>query len=177
MTNHCHLIRYAIAGQSGRRWYVDSRRSIRRWCKQNNQPFGRVCDLFALFSPRVPVTRCTRLTQHYALTGDFAADTLPSVRRSVEIYEETGVINGPKTGPFSRALRGSRRAVVIDVWMCRALGIDHVHYGDRITLRRTCDRVILRVSRKIGWTPTETQAAIWTGYLVLRGRNPGRIEL
>ena len=177
MTNHCHLIRYAIAGQSGRRWYVDSRRSIRRWCKQNNQPFGRVCDLFALFSPRVSVAACTRQTKHYLLADEYAHDVKSSVIAAVEHYESSGEIRGPKTSAFSRALRGSTRSIVIDVWMCRALGIDHVHYGDRITLRRTCDRVILRVSRKIGWTPTETQAAIWTGYLVLRGRNPGRIEL
>ena len=68
---------------------------------------------------------------------------------------------GPKTGPFARALAGAEDAVVLDAWMARALKIDQAKFANKRIHRKCSDRV-RAVAARLGWTPAQTQAAIWT---------------
>ena len=148
------------APESARRWYPESSRAIGLAALALDACPVRLADLLALFSPRVQVSRSVRLTVYYQQFNRFASDTMQTVSAAVRHYEATGQIRGPKTSAFSRALQGDPDAVVLDVWMAKALAVDQRAFA-RIPVREEATRRIRRVARKLDWTPAETQAAIW----------------
>ena len=116
--------------------------------------------------PQETVARNVQLAHAY-LTDRSVKGVMRGIQAALEHYELTGEIRGPKTGAFARALTGSPDAVVIDVWMYRALG-----YNWRsMTPTRyamACDAVralasTLRYPDGTTLTPAETQAAVWCG--------------
>lgn len=168
-----NLLALARAGRDGRHWYYDAHNAVRRWCFDESFSFDRTCDLLALFSPRVSVTRSLRMTYHYLLTSTFTHDTTRSIRASVVHYERTGEIRGPKTYPFSLLLRDPSHptAIVLDVWMSRALSVPHRRLAT-ISGAKPCFTAIRRTASLLGWLPSEAQAAIWTATVRAHDRTP-----
>lgn len=161
--NTRRLISLAEQGRQHRGWYRRARKSIKQWASIQHNPdewADRFADLLALFSPRTHVYRSIGHALHYLATGEIKADVLPSVAASVRNYELTGRINGPKTSRFALALKGKRDAVVLDVWMARALRVNQKTFDTKGGYARG-ERAILRTAAAMGWTPAETQAAIW----------------
>jgi hypothetical protein len=137
---------------------------------------GRLADLLSVFSPRLQVLRSIRLTLEYIETGIVPSGVMRGTRAALEHYESTGEIRGPKTGPFARALRGDESAIVLDVWMAKAFGIPQTKLTGKAVAAR-CKGRIRTVARRLGWTPAETQAAIWTAAVRRAGRTPARFRL
>lgn len=170
------LVRLAEQGEAGRFWYDEAREQVDRGSVLLNIAPRRFADLLALFSPRVAVKRSIRFAVRYAETGEYAADVMRSVRASVDHYEQTGEIRGPKTRPFADALRGDGSAIVLDVWMAVAFGVDQRAFN-RVGVHAECTRRIRIAAKRLGWTPAETQAAMWYATVRNAGRSPGRLHI
>ena len=74
-------------------------------------------------------------------------------------------LNGQKTNAFARAIAGDSDAVVIDVWMIRAAGMDGSKGVNKSQYNTLVDSV-RKVAKEFGLTPRTAQALIW---IVKRG--------
>ena len=170
------LCNLASEGADGRGWYAHAADQVEQAADVLNVDTVRLADLLALFSPRVSVKRSIRFTVRYVESGQFAPDCMATIRRTVEHYERTGEVNGPKTGPFARAILGAPWAIVLDVWMAKAFGIRQAAF-ERPAVHDQCCKRIRAASRRLSWSPAETQAAIWTAVVRKHGRRPGSFTL
>ena len=164
----------------------ESGRDLADWYNQANQGLqaglgnraGLAADILAVTSPRVQLRRNVNITRHVLarwdsrdLTGLAPEGILPNVVESLHRYRATGKITGKKTGPFARALRGDSSALVLDVWMARALGIPQSTLFNKSVYPAIVDRMT-RTAQRFQFTIAECQAAIWSGTLRDNGRNP-----
>lgn len=157
------LARYAVAGAHGRAWYDETREAITDLAYILDVQPQYLADVLAITSPRVHVRRNIRIAVRYIRTGDLDG-VLPGVRAALAHYEATGEIRGPKTSAFAAALMGDPDAIVLDVWMARALGVDQARFGS-VKVRREAERRVRKVARALGWAPAQVQAAIWTHWV------------
>lgn len=148
------LQQMAIMGKDNRFWYDKCRQNI----LDLGFPFRKACDVVAITSPRVHVSRNLALAKYYLETGKPMQGTMLGVRKALEHYEATGEIRGPKTSAFAANLKGDECQVTLDVWMLRALMLpERPRKSDR---EKACYR-IRKVSERLSWTPAQAQAAIW----------------
>jgi hypothetical protein len=169
----CKLLeRYALAGAHGRDWYGDTRDAVVELAGVLHVTPEYLAGVLAITSPRVHVVRNITLTVAYISRGSLEG-TLPGVQAALAHFEDTGEIRGPKTSAFARALMGDGDAIVLDVWMARALNVDQARLGG-VTVRREAERRVRRVARRLGWTPAEVQAAIWTHWVETHRDSRGR---
>jgi hypothetical protein len=76
-------------------------------------------------------------------------------------------LKGQKTNAFARAIAGDYNAVVIDVWMIRAAGMD-ASKGVNKTQYNELSEAVRVVASEFGITPRTAQALIW---IIARGNN------
>jgi hypothetical protein len=74
-------------------------------------------------------------------------------------------LNGQKTNAFARAIAGDPNAIVIDVWMIRAAGLD-ASKGVNKTQYNALSDAVCKVAKDHGITPRTAQALIW---IIVRG--------
>lgn len=148
-------------GNTGRRWYRHARAGVARISTFYGLPYDRLCDLIALFSPRVTVKRNLRLALTYARIGRISSDVIRSTRLAVQHYETTGTIRGRKTAAFALVLRGDDSAIVLDTWMFRALRLPKT--TRRKAIRKEACKRIRSVASELSVTPAQAQAMIWVG--------------
>lgn len=160
------LKRYALAGEHGKDWYTTAELAIRRRSDDMGWNPQRFADILALTSPRVSVSRNARLAIRYMARGD-TSGLMRSIRTSLDTYERTGRIHGPKTRAFALALMGEPDAIVLDTWMAKALDTDPVF---TVAVRREAEVRIRKVASALNWTPAQVQAAIWTHWYEDAGR-------
>jgi hypothetical protein len=194
MRSYKTLRKYALAGAHGKDWYALAELSIRRHCNSLGFDVQTYVDVLAITSPRVNVRKNVQLTNAYMTTRkrirnaprpgigtatgpSFApylvhrqvAGLMTSIRSGLEHYELTGEIRGPKTSAFARALLGDGDAIVLDVWMARALDVEQATLATR-KVREPCEDLVRKVARSLGWAPAQVQAAVWTHWYEDRGR-------
>lgn len=143
--------------EAGQFWYRDAELAVRRAAERHGVSAERFAFVLAATSPRVSVSRNWRETEHYFTFGALPPGTLPSHAKAIE----TGRL-GPKTGPFRDAILGDPDAVVLDVWVGRALRVDPAVFSHPAS-HRVCEEAVRRVAQYHGWTPASTQAMIWAG--------------
>jgi hypothetical protein len=73
-------------------------------------------------------------------------------------------LKGLKTNAFARAIAGDTNAVVIDVWMMRAAGME-TDSPNKSQYAMLSDAVV-SVAQQFGITPRTAQALIW---IIVRG--------
>lgn len=159
------LVQLAREAGHGRGWYRDSGESIARYATSRGLCPTYVSDVVAILSPRVSVSYNVTLTKRYIEMGS-CEGMMQSRVQALQQYEASGVFHGPKVNAFSRALQGDVDSVVIDAWMIRLLG-----QQQRLTPKRYKGLVatVKGVATRLGWHPSETQAALWVGARKLCG--------
>lgn len=171
------LERHAINGMHGANWYKEAAPLLQRRADKLWVPLSQYCDIMALTSPRVRVRRNVEFTEAF-LTDGFRGlvklRCMETVMLPVRRYLETGKINGPKTSAFALALKGDEDAIVLDVWMARALGVPEGSVNTKQVRNKALPR-IRAVARELNITPAQAQAAIWTG--VYTGQAPSLAEI
>lgn len=163
---------YADRGANMRNWYAEARQEIGRLCSREGWDYERFVCILAVTSPRVSVLRNYKFTEHYMRTGYMLPDMMRTIRASVRHYEATGEIRGPKTSAFARNLLGDETALVLDVWMARALDVEPRVVNRKDNLKAAYRRVG-SIAATRGWTIAQTQAAIWCGVCKSWGVRPG----
>ena len=169
------LLRYAMEGWEWRHWYADAHTAIAEVCQRFNWDTGKFIDVMAITSPRVQVSRNWGLTFTYMRTGKLPPGVMRSTRTALSNWEKGEGIKGRKTGPFAAALKGDTDALVLDVWMALALGVEQTKVTrlDNIAAAR---RRMERIAGVLGCTMSEAQASVWCGIIRSRGGMPARFE-
>lgn len=163
------LCKLAERGEHGRTWYAHANEQIQSHADTIGVNAGIVADILSITSPRVAVSRNIKLANHFLKYGFPHATTLPGTIAALKHYADTGEIRGPKTSAFAHALRGNSNAVVLDVWMADACKCDQKAFATIGGYQKAAKRVV-SASRRLGWTPAETQAAIWCATVEKAGR-------
>ncbi len=177
MHNITTITKMALKGQDYRDWYRWAKSDIAKACKQLGCCPQRFSDIMALTSPRASVTRNVRWTIMLMGSPNVKPhDMMHNIWASVQHYYRTGEIRGPKTGPFARALKGDLSAIPLDVWMARALGVEHTKLATK-QVREPAQALIKRVADRLGWPPAEVQAAVWATAARAGGRRPPTVSV
>ncbi len=166
-------LHYFKVGIDMKDWYKVAHQDILIASKQLGTHPSYLAGLLAAFSPRVSVKRSCKWATNFAMGYGFMYDVPISVRTHVDKFVELGLVSGPKTGPFHRALLGDRDAIVIDTHMFKAAVFDTRGNKDYM---EQCKNAIRNVS-KHRCSPAEAQAAVWCGYLMEQGRTVSYMPL
>jgi len=169
------LLNFAMIGWDFRAWYDDAREAIREHCAEHGWEPDRFAEVMALTSPRVQVSRNLFATLQYMRTGSLPRGTMRSTRKALSNWELGKGIAGRKTGPFADALKGNKDALVLDVWMAEALGVDQ-RVVTRLDIGAMAMRRMRSVADTLGCTIAEAQAAVWCGIILTKNRQPARFE-
>jgi hypothetical protein len=165
------LLQLAERGIEDMHWYSRARAEIERRCTHEGWDAGKFADLLALTSPRVQVSRNWSIAVHYMRTGEWQPGVMSVTKENVQDWQRNGEVpmHLLKVYPFSRALRGDDSALVLDTWMARALHVPESGLKSSFVRIRAAQRVS-QVAAQLGWTITQTQAAIWSAELEAHGR-------
>ena len=121
--------------------------------------------IVAAFSPRerwsANVAKALAFSMGKPVAG--LGNNLRMAQASIELGFDA--LKGQKTNAFARAIAGDPDAVVIDVWMIRAAGMD-ASKGVNKTQYNILADAVRRMASEHGLTPRTTQALIW---IVKRG--------
>ena len=160
----------AIMGANNKDWYDIAQASIKVYADSIGANSDRIADILAITSPRVHVSRNIKIMRAYVEHGTLDG-VLPGTKLALAHYEKTGEIRGPKTKAFAAALKADHNAVVLDIWLARALGIPQESLGSKKIHTKSTQR-INRVAKQLGWSPRDTQAAIWAGMYLSYHKKP-----
>jgi len=165
------LCKLARENRDGACWYDIAQREIAEVCSLQNWDIVRFTGILAVTSPRVSVRRNARITLHYLATGELLDNVMRSIRRSVDVFNASGVILGQKTNAFNAALLGDASAVVLDVHMADLLATPQRLLSAKRT-REPLQALIRRVADNVDMSPRDCQAALWQAQVKRRGRKP-----
>jgi hypothetical protein len=121
--------------------------------------------IVSAFSPRE--RWATNVAKAYAFANGKPVAGLQNNYRMAQAALENGfdALKGQKTNAFARAIAGDTDAVVIDVWMIRAAGMDASKGVNKSDYNMLADTV-RNIASEHGLTPRTAQALIW---IVKRG--------
>ena len=163
------LTEYARAGASHKGWYEETTKHLREFSRNSGYPIEQVAAVFSILSPRVRVSTNYNLLRKYFFhkskgheSPSEMMEVMRSTRSALYHWERTGAIRGPKTSAFCRALLGDPNAVVLDLWMARALGVEQSTLS-RKKVYDTNAALVASVADILQMTPAQAQAAIWFG--------------
>lgn len=163
MTHYKTILGYAIRGQEYRDWYRHARVVMERIAVDVGKPVRYVCDVVAIFSPRLQVSRNIQVSYAYLTTERVPAYVLRPTRAALQHYRDTGVIRGPKTSRYAKCLAGDDDVVVVDTHIATAFGY-RPQDARYVSTQRVVEKIIGRIAATCGWSLADTQAAVWGGY-------------
>ena len=170
-----HIRQLAIDGIEYSDWYSVAQSDIKLVANLAEWEPERLAAYLALLSPRMAVRRSIRATLTYLGQGQFIRDVLPTIRRSIQIYEESGVIGGHKVPYFHDALLGNPNSVTLDTHMATAMlavaNASVQHFRRKATMAYAIE-VVSAIGDSLGISPRDCQAAIWCGELERKGQQP-----
>lgn len=158
-------------------WYQDANKLIKQLYGKQWQLF---CDILAATSPRKQVKANWRITDAIVRAyidrksnpgkfGDLLGGNriLPGHRNNVIRALAGRPINGQKVWRFAENLKGNLDVVTIDVWICRAYGINDKSLSS--SLYRRLEKRIQRDAKRCKTTPAGYQAVLWYAIRRLHG--------
>jgi len=146
------------------KWYLDAENVAREVARNLNTTLEVGASVVSAFSPRERWARNVSNAIQYSLYQPVVA--LGNNIRMADKAQASGfdALKGLKTNNFAKAIAGNENAVVIDVWMLRALGIEK-KTPTQSQYKLMADAVTA-VAIEYGMTPRSMQALIW---IVVRG--------
>lgn len=171
-----HVEKLALAGIDLADWYDVAMADIASVCELEEWNTTEFTSKLAILSPRVSVRRNIRSA--YVYCGQNKAlllNTLPNVKRSLQVYNQTGIVGGYKVPYFLRSLLGDNTSICLDSWMSKALlAMDEpsiTYFRRQATFDSACG-LVNRIADKLGLSPSACQAAIWCGTFRYHGQEP-----
>lgn len=171
MRNSLGMVTLLKAGIWNKDWYLRACEDIQAVSAVTGVPSVRLASILAISSPRVHVVRNIRIALNYLVDPKVRpAACMTAVYDRMVQYDSTGFIGGPKVLPFRDALLGNPEAIVWDVWMMRALGLNYNSWADLpILLKKRAVSVLRSVSNECGLSVSAAQASIWAGIRSVEG--------
>jgi thermostable 8-oxoguanine DNA glycosylase len=146
------------------KWYVDAEKIAEQVARNLDISLENGASIVSAFSPR------ERWATNVAKSIAFSLGEKPvGLSNNLKMAENAKLIgfkalNGPKTNAFAKAIAGDENAVVIDVWMLRAVGIEKKSPSQ--SQYKEMANAVTKVAIELGLTPRVAQALIW---IVVRG--------
>lgn len=146
------------------KWYIDAEKVAHEVARNLNSDLEVGASVVSAFSPRERWT--TNVAKAIAFSLGEKPVGLPNNLKMAEKALSLGydALKGQKTNAFARAIAGDETAVVIDVWMLRALGIEKKTPTQTQYVEMA--RAVKKVAAEYGMTPRAMQALIW---IIVRG--------
>ena len=152
--------------ESGASWYADAREIAVTVAERMSVSVETGAAIIAALSPRMPWTRNVTLALDMADGKPVRAlgQSVRAAERAVSLYRDgldpLEALGGPKTNAFARNIAGDMDAVTVDVWMCRAAGLDSD--APTVVQYREISAATAVLAREYGMSPAAAQACIWT---------------
>jgi hypothetical protein len=150
--------------ETAAQWYEDAMVVAMDVAGRLGVPLEHGAAIVSAFSPRVHWSRNVTLAIDYASgreVGCLGSSILAANRAQAYGID---ALNGEKTNQFARAIAGDEGAVVVDVWIARAAGLDRD--APTTVQYREISSAIRSLARKHNITPRTMQALIW---IMVRG--------
>lgn len=146
------------------KWYLDAERVAEQVAFNLNTTLEIGASVVSAFSPRERWTNNVEKAVSFSL-GKKVVGLSNNLRMAQNaLTEGYDALKGLKTNAFARAIAGDENAVVIDVWMLRALGIEKK--SPTQSQYKEMAAAVKEVSAIYGMTPRAMQALIW---IIVRG--------
>jgi hypothetical protein len=160
------LIKNATFGQveQASKWYMDAERVAAEVARNLDSTLEVGASVVSAFSPRERWTNNVTKALSFSLGNHIPGFKNNMVMANNAIAFGYDALKGLKTNAFAKAIAGDENAVVIDVWMLRAVGIEK-KTPNQTQYKQLADAVA-KVAFDNGMTPRATQALIW---IVVRG--------
>jgi hypothetical protein len=160
------LIKNATFGQveQASKWYLDAERVAAEVARNLDSTLEVGASVVSAFSPRERWTNNVTKAISFSLGNHIPGFKNNMLMANNAIAFGYDALKGLKTNAFARAIAGDENAVVIDVWMLRAVGIEK-KTPNQTQYKQLADAVA-KVAFDNGMTPRATQALIW---IVVRG--------
>jgi hypothetical protein len=160
------LIKNATFGQveQASKWYLDAERVAAQVARNLDSTLEVGAGVVSAFSPRERWTNNVTKAISFSLGNHIPGFKNNMLMANNAIAFGYDALKGLKTNAFARAIAGDENAVVIDVWMLRAVGIEK-KTPNQTQYKQLADAVA-KVAFDNGMTPRATQALIW---IVVRG--------
>jgi hypothetical protein len=160
------LIKNATFGQveQASKWYVDAERIAEKVAENLDTTLEIGASVVSAFSPRERWSINVARAIAFSLGQDVHCLKNNIVMANNALTLGFDALKGLKTNAFAKAIAGDEQAVVIDVWMLRAVGIEKKTPGQ--TQYNSLVEAVKKVAFDNGMTPRATQALIW---IVVRG--------
>lgn len=146
------------------KWYVDAERIAEEVARNLGTTLEVGASVVSAFSPR------ERWSVNVARAISFSlGEKVTCLKNNIVMANNAltmgfAALNGQKTNAFAKAIAGDENAVVIDVWMLRAVGIEKKTPNQ--SGYKELAKAVTTVATKHGMTPRAMQALIW---IVVRG--------
>ena len=160
------LVKNATFGQveQASKWYMDAERVAAQVARNLDSTLEVGATVVSAFSPRERWTNNVTKAISFSLGNHIPGFKNNMLMANNAIAFGYDALKGPKTNAFARAIAGDENAVVIDVWMLRAVGIEKKSPNQ--TQYREMANAVTKVANEFGMTPRAMQALIW---IVVRG--------
>lgn len=149
--------------EGGEGWYRESRRIARKLAREHGVTLSVAAGVLAAISPRMRwgsnISYAHAILAGIPVQGVFSMN-LEKAHRIMAGERPLDVLGGPKVRAFYRAIMGDGQAVVIDVWMLRAVG-----WTKKTLSAREYERVsdsLREAAEAAGIDPADFQAIVWT---------------
>jgi len=160
------LAKNATFGQveQASKWYMDAERVAAEVARNLDSTLEVGATVVSAFSPRERWTNNVTKAISFSLGNNIPGFKNNMLMANNAIAFGYDALKGLKTNAFARAIAGDEQAVVIDVWMLRAVGIEkktpnQSQYNELVN-------AVKKTAFDFGMTPRAMQALIW---IVVRG--------
>jgi hypothetical protein len=146
------------------KWYVDAERIAEKVATNLGTTLEVGASVVSAFSPRERWSVNVARAISFSLGQQVTCLKNNIVMANNSLTMGFSALNGLKTNSFAKAIAGDENAVVIDVWMLRAVGIEKKTPSQ--SGYKELAKAVTTVATKYGMTPRSMQALIW---IVVRG--------